>query len=214
MKRPIRSLMQTFLLAACALMLILTGFDSTAQAEVNGDDTCTVQTAHATLQQKPRRARRRARTTRRPIRRTNRASVNTTTTAPPVIGVVRGTGTTDSAITGGPIYGAPNTDTPTPSGQSSTQKKPIMGGILNGKAISLPKPPYPAIARAARASGTVVVQVIVDETGKVISARAISGHPLLQQAAVKAAYEARFAPTMLSGQPVKVMGTISYNFVL
>jgi protein TonB len=84
---------------------------------------------------------------------------------------------------------------------------------LNGKAISLPKPTYPAIARSARAAGTVVVQVTIDETGKVISARAVSGHPLLQAAAVQAAYGARFSPTQLSGQPVKVTGTISYNFV-
>lgn len=92
-------------------------------------------------------------------------------------------------------------------------RAPISGGVLNGKAISLPKPPYPAIARSARASGTVVVQVTIDESGKVISARAISGHPLLQAAAVQAAYGARFSPTQLSGQPVKVTGTISYNFV-
>jgi protein TonB len=92
-------------------------------------------------------------------------------------------------------------------------RAPISGGVLNGKAISLPKPPYPAIAKSARASGTVVVQVTIDESGKVISARAVSGHPLLQAAAVQAAYGARFSPTQLSGQPVKVTGTISYNFV-
>jgi protein TonB len=92
-------------------------------------------------------------------------------------------------------------------------RAPISGGVLNGKAISLPKPPYPAIARSARAAGTVVVQVTIDESGKVISARAVSGHPLLQAAAVQAAYGARFSPTQLSGQPVKVTGTISYNFV-
>lgn len=59
-----------------------------------------------------------------------------------------------------------------------------------------------------------VVEVTVDEEGYVISARAISGHPLLQQAAVKAARQARFAPTRLSGKPVKVRGVITYNFVL
>jgi protein TonB len=84
---------------------------------------------------------------------------------------------------------------------------------LNGKAISLPKPVYPAIARSAHASGTVIVQVTIDETGKVMSARAVSGHPLLQATSVQAAYQARFSPTRLSGQPVKVTGTISYNFV-
>jgi TonB family protein len=60
----------------------------------------------------------------------------------------------------------------------------------------------------------VVVQVTIDETGKVISAKAVSGHPLLQAAAVQAAYGARFSPTQLSGQPVKVTGQINYNFQL
>src|SRR5437764_614745 len=92
-------------------------------------------------------------------------------------------------------------------------KEPISGGVLNGKAISLPKPPYPPIAKAAHASGTVTVQVTIDESGKVISAHAVSGHPLLQQSAVQAAYQARFTPTQLSGQPVKVTGVITYNFV-
>ncbi|HUQ31267.1 MAG TPA: TonB family protein [Pyrinomonadaceae bacterium] len=96
---------------------------------------------------------------------------------------------------------------------SSAPRAPISGGMLNGKAVSLPKPAYPAIARAARASGTVNVQVTIDESGKVISARAVGGHPLLQQAAVQAAYGARFSPTLLSGQPVKVTGVITYNFV-
>jgi protein TonB len=85
--------------------------------------------------------------------------------------------------------------------------------VLNGRAISLPNPPYPPIAKSAHASGTVTVQVLVDEDGKVISAHAVSGHPLLQAAAVAAARNARFAPTKLSGQPVKVTGLLIYNFV-
>jgi protein TonB len=59
----------------------------------------------------------------------------------------------------------------------------------------------------------VTVQVTVDEEGNVISAHAVTGHPLLQGAAVAAARQAKFAPTKLSGQPVKVMGVIVYNFV-
>lgn len=88
----------------------------------------------------------------------------------------------------------------------------IRGGVLEGKAISLPQPDYPPIARAARASGKVTVMVIVDEEGKIVAAQAESGHPLLQAAAVKAAREARFAPTLLEGKPVKVLGVINYNF--
>lgn len=99
--------------------------------------------------------------------------------------------------------------------QNSSTKKitaPISGGVLNGKATSLPQPTYPPIARAAHASGTVTVQVLVDEEGKVLTARAVSGHPLLQGAAAAAARQARFTPTKLSGQPVKVSGVVIYNF--
>ena len=102
---------------------------------------------------------------------------------------------------------------PPPEVKPTPPRAPISGGVLNGKAISLPKPAYPPIARAAHAAGTVVVQVTIDENGSVIAAHAVSGHPLLQGAAVGAARQARFSPTKLSGQPVKVTGVIQYNFV-
>ena len=102
---------------------------------------------------------------------------------------------------------------PPPEAKPTPPRAPISGGVLNGKAISLPKPAYPPIARAAHASGTVVVQVTIDENGNVISAHAVSGHPLLQAVAVGAARQAKFSPTKLSGQPVKVTGVIQYNFV-
>jgi TonB family protein len=97
---------------------------------------------------------------------------------------------------------------------SSSDVKTISGGVLNGKAVSKPEPPYPSLAKAARASGTVTVQVTVDETGKVVKANAVSGHPLLQSAAVAAARQAKFTPTLLSGEPVRVTGVLTYNFVL
>jgi protein TonB len=102
---------------------------------------------------------------------------------------------------------------PPPEVKPTPPRAPISGGVLNGKAISLPKPAYPPIAKAAHASGTVTVQVTIDENGNVISAHAVSGHPLLQAVAVAAARGARFSPTKLSGQPVKVTGVITYNFV-
>jgi TonB family protein len=89
----------------------------------------------------------------------------------------------------------------------------VSGGVLNGKATHLPKPAYPAIAKAAKVSGPVTVQVTLDESGNVVSARAVSGHPLLRASAESAARQAKFRPTMLSGQPVKVTGVITYNFV-
>jgi len=86
---------------------------------------------------------------------------------------------------------------------------PINGGVLNGKAISLPKPVTPA---RVRVKATVTVQIVVDEEGKVISARAVSGHPSLHAAAVQAARQARFSRTLLSGVPVKVSGVVVYHF--
>jgi protein TonB len=116
-------------------------------------------------------------------------------------------------VTTGPTKVAIADEPPPPEAKPTPPRAPISGGVLNGKAISLPKPAYPPIARAAHASGTVVVQVLIDENGSVISAHAVSGHPLLQAVAVGAARQARFSPTKLSGQPVKVTGVIQYNFV-
>jgi protein TonB len=104
----------------------------------------------------------------------------------------------------------PPAPVPTPK---PTPHAPISGGVLNGKAIRLVTPPYPAIARSAHASGAVQVQVLIDENGNVISASAVSGHPLLRAAAQAAAMSSKFSPTKLSGQPVKVNGVIIYNFV-
>lgn len=106
----------------------------------------------------------------------------------------------------------PRQDEPPPPATPAPPKI-IQGGVVNGKAISLPKPAYPASARAVRAQGAVNVQVIIDESGNVTSATAISGHALLRASAVSAARGARFSPTKLSGVPVKVSGIIIYNFV-
>lgn len=95
----------------------------------------------------------------------------------------------------------------------SASDKPITGGVLNGRAIRLPAPKYPAIARKAHASGVVTVQVTIDESGAVIAAHAVDGHPLLQAVSVAAARQAQFSPTRLCDEPVRVTGVITYNFV-
>jgi TonB family protein len=97
---------------------------------------------------------------------------------------------------------------------SQDAAKTINGGGLSGKAIKRVPPTYPPVAKAAGAEGPVSVQIVVGESGAVESAKAISGHPLLQSAAVDAARQWQFSPTKLSGSAVKVSGTISFVFSL
>jgi periplasmic protein TonB len=92
--------------------------------------------------------------------------------------------------------------------------KTITSVIIASKAVNLPKPAYPIIAKQARAQGPVNVQILVDVDGRVISAQAVKGNPMLTRAAEDAARRARFTPTTLNGEPVKVQGVITYNFVL
>ena len=105
------------------------------------------------------------------------------------------------------------TPAPTPKPTEKPIPKTVSGGVVNGKARNLVTPTYPSAARAVRASGQVAVAVTIDESGNVISASAVSGHTLLRSAAESAARSSKFNPTLLSGQPVKVTGTIIYNFV-
>ncbi len=105
-----------------------------------------------------------------------------------------------------------NADTDINTDENVASGTTVRGGVLNNKAISLPKPAYPPIAKRAKASGTVVVQVLVDEKGNVVSARAVSGHPSLQAVSVAAARGAKFSPTKVNGKSVKVSGVIRYDF--
>ena len=96
---------------------------------------------------------------------------------------------------------------------SAIAKIPVVScGVCNQKAIDLPKPEYPNGAIFVKASGSISVQILIDENGNVEYAKARSGHPLLRSAAEKAALTARFEPTILGGRYVKVRGTIVYNF--
>ena len=97
-------------------------------------------------------------------------------------------------------------------GTVSSAAKPIEGGVLNSKATSLPKPVYPEEAKRLKVSGRVTVAVVVDENGKVISAKATDGPLPLREAAEAAARGAMFEPTTKDGITVKVAGTLTYDF--
>lgn len=129
-----------------------------------------------------------------------------------VIGGVPG-----GASTGAPPPPPPPPPTPPPATPTPTpvpKEIKVSGGVLQGSAIRKVQPPYPPIAKAARAQGAVQVQVTISEDGRVIGAQVVGGHPLLREAALQAARQWVFKPTELSGVPVKVQGVLTFNFTL
>jgi protein TonB len=74
------------------------------------------------------------------------------------------------------------------------------------------QPEYPTLARQARVWGTVVVNAVIDEHGNVVQARALSGHPLLIPAALKAVQQWKYEPTTLNGMPVSVEMEVTVHF--
>ncbi|HEX6278673.1 MAG TPA: TonB family protein [Pyrinomonadaceae bacterium] len=103
---------------------------------------------------------------------------------------------------------------PPPISPKPELKKPVTlsKGVVNGTAKYLPVPPYPPAAKAIGIAGDVNVQVLINEQGDVVSAQAITGHVTLKAEAERAARRAKFRPTLLSGEPVKVTGVIIYRF--
>jgi protein TonB len=86
--------------------------------------------------------------------------------------------------------------------------------VLQGKAIERRVPVYPELVRRIHLQGDVAVEVIISPEGRVESARAISGHPMLIATALEAARGWRFGPTILNGVPVRVTGVITFVFKL
>src|SRR5262245_3580689 len=123
----------------------------------------------------------------------------------PPAGSRTGDGTGNTVV----IPNMPDEPPPAPTPKPEPPKVLKISTILNSRALSLPTPTYPALARNIRLQGVVVVQVLIDETGGVISAKAVSGHPILVPEAQKAAMRARFSPTVLGDQKVKVSGVIT-----
>ena len=129
----------------------------------------------------------------------------------PVFTGNRGSGGTGNT----PMVNMPDTPpAPEPKPSPVVPKTIRLSKVLNSQAIFLPKPAYPSMAKQIRVQGTVSVQVLINEEGTVVSAKAVSGHPLLVPEAQKAAMMARFSPTVISDQPVKVSGVITYNFLM
>jgi protein TonB len=111
-----------------------------------------------------------------------------------------------------PAPPAPSSDLAADARATPAPRRPKHIGVISGLATRRVEPPYPELAKAIGAQGSVVVSVTVSETGRVLEANAVSGHPSLRQASIDAARRWQFSPTMLNGIPVKVIGTITFNF--
>jgi TonB family protein len=107
----------------------------------------------------------------------------------------------------------PNRPQNTPPSLNQPQSiQQVVNKVLEGNAITRVEAVYPPTARMMRAFGTVKVQITISETGRVIDAKAISGHDALRSAAVDAAYKWVFRPTTLNGAPIKVQGILTFDF--
>jgi len=94
------------------------------------------------------------------------------------------------------------------------KKLVISSGVMAGMILLKTTPVYPPIAKAARQSGTVVLQATISKTGSIENLHVISGPPMLQQAAMDAVRQWRYRPYLLNGEPVEVETTVNVIFTL
>lgn len=85
--------------------------------------------------------------------------------------------------------------------------------VIRGNAITKIVPSYPSMARESRALGDVQISIVIDEKGKVIEAKVVSGDRLLRRTSLEAAKRWKFNPTFLNGTPIKVQGILTFRFV-
>jgi periplasmic protein TonB len=133
-------------------------------------------------------------------------------------GTNNGPASDDPGAGGDFVAGSHNPPPPIPDPLPVEERKPIPPKVLKvsdlraGHVVRRVEPPYPPLARTTGIEGTVIVEVTVAENGSVVATRVISGHPMLRLASESAARQWTFTPTVLSGTPVKVVGTITFNF--
>ena len=133
-------------------------------------------------------------------------------------GIVDGKGEGWNKAGNGPNVDGPDVIPPPPPAPEAVVERPkapiVSRRPLTGQARHRVQPPYPPTAKAAGIQGAVVVEITMDERGNVIGSRVVSGHPLLREAALSASWGWKFTPTTINEVPVKVIGTITFNFKL
>ena len=119
-----------------------------------------------------------------------------------------------NATIGNGLGGFGGVPPPPPPPPEPREPRRVSSGVQNALLIHQVDPVYPELAKRARVSGIVLLQVTVDERGAVAGIKLIRGHPLLNQSAIDAVSQWRYSPTLLSGEPVPVIATVTVNFVL
>lgn len=127
-------------------------------------------------------------------------------------GVLGGFG--DGGALGGALGGVGTSAAPPPPKPAGPSRVKLGGSVQAAKLISQPQPTYPALARQARITGTVVLHAIISKDGTISQLEVVSGHPLLVQAALDAVKQWRYQPTLLNGDPVEVDTQITVVFGL
>lgn len=131
---------------------------------------------------------------------------------PPSSGVVGGVvGGVPGGSAGGVIGGLVASTAPPPR-VATPQKLRISSGVADGNKIAGTDPVYPQMAKIAHVQGDVVLQALISKGGTIENLRAISGHPILIQAAMDAVRQWRYKPWVLNGEPVEVETTITVKF--
>jgi len=117
-------------------------------------------------------------------------------------------------VLGGPQLIAPPPPPPPPEAPRPPQRIKEGGNVQQANLVKQVKPPYPPLARQARIQGTVILEAVINRQGSVDQLRVVSGHPLLVQSAMDAVRQWKYRPTLLNGEPVEVVTTITVNFNL
>ena len=130
----------------------------------------------------------------------------------PSTGVVGGVvGGVPGGSTGGVIGGLIGSAAPPPK-VAAPQKLKVSSGVVEGLKLNAPNPTYPQMARIAHIQGDVILQATIGKNGSIENLHAISGHPILIQAALDAVRQWKYKPYVLNGEPVEVETTIRVQF--
>src|SRR5205823_8715357 len=139
--------------------------------------------------------------------------------AEPDTGVVGAVGGVPGGVAGGPMGGVlggviGGIGSAAPPNPKPTGPVRVGGNVQAARIVNRVQPVYPPLARQTRISGTVRLHAIISKDGTIQQLEVMSGHPLLQQAALDAVRQWRYQPTLLNGEPVEVDTTIDVIFSL